>query len=232
MVIVPDASVARLVPSLMCMSMLDVRRDLEVMEEYFDEIHIDIMDGHFCGGIHLSPNFVRDVRSVWRRHIDVHLMVERPEHFLDDIMAAGASSVAFHFEVATANVNRLIAKVRGGGIQVGIAVCPSTPIQALDDLLGQVDRVTILGVDPGYVGQPLLPAAMRRLKYLAQAKQVDNLKFDVCIDGGVRWENWHDLVCAGANRLIVGHGALFDKGETVRSACVAAIKRFELRGQP
>lgn len=217
---------ARLLPSLMCMSPLQVEKDLEVLGEFFEEVHVDIMDGHFCESVHLSPSFVRAIRPVWKGDIDVHLMVDRPGVFLDELLSAGANSIVFHLEAAPTAVNRLIAKVRSAGARVGVAVCPSTPIENLDEILPLVDRITILGVDPGYVGQEMLPATRKRIRYASEVRRSENLTYDVCVDGGVRWSNWRDLVALGADRLVVGGGALFDKADTVRGACIAALNAF------
>lgn len=221
---------ARLVPSLMCMSLLEVKNDLGVLGSYFNEVHVDIMDGHFCESIHLSPRFVQEIRPIWQGSIDVHLMVDQPNAYLEDLIDAGADSIVFHIEAAQTKVNRLIAKVRNAGVKVGIAICPSTPIRSLDELFPQVDRITVLGVDPGYIGQDLLPGTAKRVQYVADACMAGELNCDVCVDGGVRWDNWHNLVACGANSLVVGRGALFDQGGTVRDACLAATAAF--RSEP
>ena len=217
---------ARLLPSLMCMPLLEVKSDLEVLGEFFEEVHIDIMDGHFCESINLSPSYVREIRPIWRGTIDVHLMVDRPGIYLDELLAAGADSIVFHLESVPTSVNRLIEKVRSAGTRVGIAVCPSTPIHSVDELLSSIDRITVLGVDPGYIGQSMLPSTLKRVQYVADACKSLKSKCEVCVDGGVRWENWHGLAAAGASSLVVGRGALFDRGATIRDACVAANAAF------
>lgn len=220
---------ARLLPSLMCMPLIEVKNDLEVLGEFFDEVHIDIMDGHFCESIHLSPSYVQEIRPIWNGAIDVHLMVDKPGQYLDELLAAGADSIVFHLEATPTSVNRLIEKVRSAGARVGVAVCPSTPIQNIDDLLSRIDRVTILGVDPGYIGQSMLPSTLRRVRYVTDACKSLGSKCDVCVDGGVRWENWDSLALAGADSLVVGRGALFDRGATIRDACIATTAAFHAR---
>uniref|UniRef100_Q07U53 Ribulose-5-phosphate 3-epimerase n=1 Tax=Rhodopseudomonas palustris (strain BisA53) TaxID=316055 RepID=Q07U53_RHOP5 len=215
-----------LLPSLMCLSPLDVRRDLETLCRYFDEVHVDIMDGHFCNSIHLSPSFVRAIRSVCSAKIDVHLMVENPEMYVDQLVLAGASSITFHVEAVPRSVNRLIARIRQHGVGVGLALCPSTSLQVLDDLLPKVDRITILGVDPGFVGQEISSGTTKRIQYASELRRVHHAHVDLCVDGGVRWTNWRELAASGADSLILGYGALFDKGESVQDACISVKNEF------
>jgi D-allulose-6-phosphate 3-epimerase len=213
-------------PSLMCMSSLHVARDLAVLCRTFDAMHVDIMDGHFCKSIHLSPAFVEAIRPVCTVPIDVHLMVEWPAEYLDELIAYGADSVTLHIEAIGRDAHRLIHRMRLAARGVGVALCPTTPLGAVEDLLSSIDMVTVLGVDPGFIGQELVASTPLRIRRLVDLREELGADFLIQIDGGVRAENIEMLANAGADCFVLGKGALFGRAPDLESACASTASAF------
>jgi D-allulose-6-phosphate 3-epimerase len=214
-----------LYPSLMCMSPLDVRRDLKVLCKYFDAVHVDIADGHFCRSVQLSPGFVEAIRPECTVPIDVHLMVDVPSDFLGALARSGTDSVTIHVESAGRDANRLIAELRASDVDVGIAVCPTTPLSAIEELLRLVDMVTVLAVEPGFSGQQMSPSTLLRVERLVALRERSDTKFRIQVDGGVRSESLNGLISAGADCLVLGT-ALFARRGGFEAACGATLKEF------
>lgn len=215
-----------LYPSLMCMSSLHVARDLAILCRTFDAMHVDIMDGHFCKSIQLSPAFVGAIRPVCAVPIDVHLMVERPAEYLDELAAYGADSVTLHIEAIGRDAHRLIDRMRLAECRVGVALCPTTPLGAVEGLLSLVDMVTVLGVDPGFVGQELVASTPSRIRRLADLREELGADFIIQIDGGVRAQNLEMLASAGADCFVLGKAALFSRAQDLESACRSTASEF------
>lgn len=215
-----------LYPSLMCMSPLDIRRDLGVLCTTFDGVHVDIMDGHFCKSIHLSPAFVEAIRSECSVPIDVHLMVDTPGNYLDELAKYGADSVTVHVEAVVRDAHRVVEMGRASGLSVGLALCPTTPILAVEELLSLVDMVTVLGVDPGFIGQPLIPSTSGRIKRLVALRERLGAGFVIQVDGGVRSSNFGLLAEAGADCFVLGKGALFARNPSLEEASKLAAEEF------
>lgn len=208
-------------PSLMCMSPLEVGSDLQQLVAHFEAVHVDLMDGHFCGSLELSPRFLSAVRSVWPGRIDAHLMLQRPGDFLSQIVAAGADTVVVHLESMARSAFRTLAEIRDLGVSVGVAVCPETPIEHVCDLLPYVDLVSVLGVDAGFAGQSMIPATLDRVAHLALLRAGSDVGFSIEVDGGVRDSTVPDLISAGADSLILGGVALFDRGCSLAESAAA-----------
>ncbi|MBI3250222.1 MAG: ribulose-phosphate 3-epimerase [Deltaproteobacteria bacterium] len=215
-----------LYPSLMCMSPLEVRRDLEVICRSFDGVHVDIMDGHFCKSIHLSPALVEAIRPECTVPIDVHLMVESPVDFLEDLARCGADSVTIHIESVVRDAHRMIDRLRALDVGVGIALCPTTPLSAVEDLLVLVDMVTVLAVDPGFIGQEMIPSTPSRVERLVTMREGLDADYLIQVDGGVRSANFFSLAKAGADCFVLGKGALFARRDNLEAACSATLAEF------
>lgn len=192
----------------------------------FDGVHVDIMDGHFCKSIHLSPSFVEAIRSECDVPIDVHLMVDSPGDYLDQLAMCGVDSVTIHIETVVRDAHRLLSRMRESRLRIGIALCPTTPVLAVEGLLPLVDMVTVLGVDPGFIGQPLIPSTLSRIERLAVLREDLGAEYVIQIDGGVRSGTFNSLAEAGAECFVLGKGALFDMATTLESASEWAVREF------
>ncbi|TCL58871.1 D-allulose-6-phosphate 3-epimerase [Kineothrix alysoides] len=213
-------------PSLMCMDLLEVKGQIEILNTYFDILHIDIMDGHFCDSIHLSPSFVKSVRKVTNLTIEVHLMVEQPEKFINILLDNGADTIILHAESITKRAFRLINDIQSKGRKVGIALCPLTPISSIVPLLRDIDILTLLMVDAGFVGQPLIETMVNKIKIAREIKEKQNSNFIIQCDGGVKNSTYKKLYDAGAESFVLGEAALFGKHNDLIIACETMKNEF------
>ena len=202
----------------MCMDYLNVSHNISILNTAFDSFHIDIMDGHFCKSIHLSPDYVKDIRKVTELPIVVHLMVEEPFDYIESLVSYGADTIIVHIESTQKNIFRIINYLHTSGKKVGVAICPSSPIECLTNVLGCVDLVSILSVDPGFIGQPLIPAVLDKIKKTSRIKEKNNYSFTIQSDGGVTSSTYSELIKAGTEDFVLGKAALFGKNQDLEKA--------------
>ena len=213
-------------PSLMCMSFLQIAHDVEILNRHFQSLHVDISDGHFCKSILLSPNYVKDIKQITTLPIEVHLMVENPNDYIDDLVDAGANTIIVHVESINRDAFRTINRIRSRGVKVGIALCPETPLSYIMPLLRYVDIVSILNVDIGFAGQPLIAEMLDRTKMLAEIKKHRQYNFVIQSDGGVTDSTYHALTTAGTECFVLGNNALFSKSHDLEDACRTMKSNF------
>lgn len=206
-------------PSLMCMSYLQIAHDVEVLNCYFDTLHVDISDGHFCKALTLSPDYIRELRQISRIPIEVHLMVDSPNDYIEQLVDAGANAIIVHIEAMERDAFRTINRIRSMGAKVGIALCPETPFAHLVPFLQYVDIISILNVDIGFVGQPLIPEMIARTRCLAELKRQHGYDYVIQSDGGVTDSTYRLLAEAGAESFVLGKKALFSKNSNLDDAC-------------
>jgi len=162
-----------------------------------------VMDGHFVPNISIGIPVVESLRKATQLPLDVHLMIEQPEEYIDDFVRAGASRVLVHQE-ATVHLDRALAMIREAGAQAGVAINPATPVLMLSDILGKVDTVLVMSVNPGFGGQKFIPGAFEKIRQLNQWRSRYNAGFRIEVDGGVDLENIAELALAGANTFVAG----------------------------
>jgi len=168
-----------------------------------DVIHVDVMDGHFVPNITLGIPVVASLRKATRLPLDVHLMIEQPEEYIEDFIEAGADRVLVHQE-ATAHLDRALEMIREHGAQAGAAINPATPVVMLSDVLDKLDTVLVMSVNPGFGGQKFIPNAFEKIRQLNQMRTRYNVSFRIEVDGGVDPENTAELAQAGANTFVAG----------------------------
>ena len=179
-------------------------------------IHADVMDGHFVPNLTLGPAIVKAVRRATSLPIDVHLMIEEPDRFVDPFIDAGASWISIHVET-TPHLQRTISHVRGRGVRPGVVLNPSTPLSSLEEILDEVDYVLLMSVNPGFGGQAFLPASLGKVRRLRRIVQERGLRVQIEVDGGVDSSNARALVDAGAELLVAG-SAVFGEGDPEASS--------------
>lgn len=177
-----------------------------------DLIHIDVMDGHFVDQITFGTPFIKSLRKVTKKGLDVHMMVDNPYDHLNFLKEAGADIVTVHIE-ADPMIHRTLTRIRDLGMRPAVAINPGTPVEALLSVLQDVDMVLVMSVDPGYGGQELIPMSLEKVKILRSFS--DRLNIEV--DGGVNLMNIDRVIEAGANVIVAG-SAVFkgDPEENIR----------------
>ena len=174
-------------------------------------VHVDVMDGHFVPNLTLGPPVVKAVRRATALPIDVHLMIENADRYVDAFIDAGASWVSLHVE-ALPHLQRTVAHLRQRGVRPGVALNPSTPLASLDEILPELDYVLVMSVNPGFGGQAFLASSLGKIRRLRAGIQQRGLPVQIEVDGGVDAGNAGSLVQAGAEILVAG-SAVFGRGD-------------------
>ncbi len=176
-----------------------------------DFIHLDVMDGCFVPNITFGPKAVKDLRPLSRLPFDVHLMICRPEGFIDEFCAAGTDYLTVHLE-ATTHAHRVLSAIAEKGARPGIAIVPSTPAAALSELLSMVSLVLVMTVNPGFGGQVMIPRCLRKVEELVEMRRAAGLDFLIEVDGGINRETIPEALRAGADVVVAG-SALFSAAD-------------------
>jgi len=191
-------------PSILASNFAKLGDDVRAVEQGgADVIHVDVMDGHFVPNISIGVPVVVSLHKATRLPLDVHLMIERPEEYVERFAKAGASRVLIHQE-ATVHLDRALTLIRESGAQAGVAINPATPVAMLTDVLDKVDTVLVMSVNPGFGGQKFIPGAIEKIRQLNQWRTRYNGAFRIEVDGGVDAENVAELARAGANTFVAG----------------------------
>lgn len=196
-------------PSLMCMNLMEIKQQLSVLNSRADFLHVDIMDGHYVKNITLSPFFIEQIRPHTPVAIDVHLMVEHPNDFIEAVAKAGADYICPHAETINRDAFRVINHIRSLGKKVGIVLNPATPVSFIHHYIHLLDKITVMTVDPGYAGQPFIPEMVQKIQELKALKLAHGHRYLIEIDGSCNQRTYGTLLDAGAEVLIVGTSGLF-----------------------
>jgi len=193
-------------------------------------LHVDVMDGHFVPQISIGAPVVASLRQATRLRLDVHLMVENPERHIEAFAAAGADMISVHQE-ATPHLDRALAMIRERGCRAGAVVNPATPVTLLSEVLGKLDYVLIMSVNPGYGGQAFLPEATEKIRRLREMRDRAGADFQIEVDGGIGPENVREVVRAGAQILVAGTSVFRtpDPAAAVRSMMTQASEALAQR---
>jgi ribulose-phosphate 3-epimerase len=179
-------------------------------------IHVDVMDGHFVPNITVGPAIVAAARRATELPIDVHLMIEDADRYVDAFADAGASWISLHVE-ALPHLQRTLAHLRSRGVEPGVALNPATPLSALEEVLPELHLVLIMSVNPGFGGQSFLPASLHKVRRLRHLVEERGLSARIEVDGGVDVDTGPRLLECGAEILVAG-SAVFGKGDAERDA--------------
>jgi len=201
--------------SMMCADFLHLEaviRELEAAKA--DYLHFDIMDGHFVPNFTMGPDILKAIKNETDIPFDTHLMVYKPERYVETFIQAGSDLVVIHAEAST-QPHRTISLIREAGAQAGISINPATPLSALDYLLEAVDVVLIMSVDPGFAGQKMIPNSIRKIRQLRRRIDDMGLGVQIQVDGNVSFQNAPKMVAAGADILVAGTSSVFHKDMTI-----------------
>jgi ribulose-phosphate 3-epimerase len=173
-------------------------------------LHVDVMDGHFVPNITIGPPVVACLRKVTSLPLDVHLMIENADRFIPAFVDAGADWISVHQE-ACVHLHRTLELIAGHGCRAGVVINPATPVETLVDVLGMVDHVLVMSVNPGFGGQKFIPMALDKVRKLAAMRRSGNANFRIEIDGGIGPDTIAQAVRAGVEILVAGN-AVFGEG--------------------
>ena len=194
----------RLAPSILSADFASLGAQVAAAERGgADQIHLDVMDGHFVPNLTIGPAVVGAVRRVTQLPLDVHLMVTDPDRFLDAFAEAGASILTVHAEVLP-HLSRTLQAIKRLGCRAGVALNPSTPLTAIEEVAGDVDVVLVMSVNPGFGGQAFLPHSESKIARVRQLLRRVGRDADIEVDGGIDQGNIGRVVAAGATMIVAG----------------------------
>ncbi|MBW1842731.1 MAG: ribulose-phosphate 3-epimerase [Deltaproteobacteria bacterium] len=168
-----------------------------------DWIHVDVMDGHFVPNITIGPRIVEAARDATQLPLDVHLMIEQPERYIESFVKSGATTVGVHAE-ACPHLHRTIAQIREAGARASVTINPGTPASAIEPVLGDVDQVLVMTVNPGFGGQRFIPGTLAKVETLRGWIQDRGLAVALEVDGGITEDTIASAARAGANAFVAG----------------------------
>jgi ribulose-phosphate 3-epimerase len=222
----PKPPVVQVAPSILSADFAALGRDIAAAERGgADLIHVDVMDGHFVPNITIGPPVVRAIKRIATRPLDVHLMIEEPDRYIEEFIAAGASMVSVHVE-AVPHLHRSVTHIKKLGAKAGVVLNPSTPAALLEDIAPDVDFVLVMSVNPGFGGQSFIPNTLKKLQRVRSVLSAAGSSAPIEIDGGIGLDNVGAVVAAGATILVAGQ-AIFGSSdaESATRALRAAANR-------
>ena len=191
-------------PSILSADFSQLGNEIKRLEEGgADLIHVDVMDGHFVPNLTIGPPVIKALKKNCSIKFDVHLMISPVHKYIDAYADAGADIITIHPE-ATDDLSASIKKIKDLGKKVGVSLNPETKVSIIKDHLEQIDLVLIMSVNPGFGGQKFMPEVLDKIKELKNIQKVQNIDFDIEIDGGINFENSKIAIEAGANILVSG----------------------------
>jgi ribulose-phosphate 3-epimerase len=211
---------SKVAPSILSADFSKLGEDVKQICEFgADYIHVDVMDGAFVPNISFGAAVMKSLHGVASIPYDVHLMIEDPDRYIEDFMTPNTEFITVHQE-ACRHLDRTIQHIHAAGAKAGVALNPATPIVMLEDVLGQLDMVLIMSVNPGFGGQKFIPRALDKIRRLDEIRRKNGYHFQIEVDGGVNLGNCGELAAAGTDILVAG-SAVFKADD--RRAVIAAL---------
>ena len=212
---------AIIAPSLLSADFLNLQQACTMLNNSrADWYHLDVMDGRFVPNISFGPMIVEFFRKATTKYCDVHLMIEEPEKFAEAFKKAGADNLTVHLEACT-HLHRNIQQIKSLGMHCGVAINPHTPVEALKDILADIDLVCLMSVNPGFGGQTFIEHSLQKTRELKALITAKNLNVKIEIDGGVTLQNAPAIIEAGADVLVAGN-TVFKSADP--AATISALK--------
>jgi ribulose-phosphate 3-epimerase len=206
----------QIAPSILSADFAALGREIAAVERGgADLIHVDVMDGHFVPNITIGPAVVKAIKRVATKPLDVHLMIEEPDRYIEAFVQAGAAMISVHVE-AVPHLHRTLAFIRTLGAKAGAVLNPSTPAVSLEDVTGELDFVLVMSVNPGFGGQAFIPHSLEKLRRVRDVLQRNGSSAPIEIDGGIDATNIAQVVAAGAGIIVAGH-AIFGTADAERA---------------
>lgn len=212
----------KIAPSILSADFTCLEKELQAVEEAkADYIHVDVMDGNFVPNITIGPFIVEAIRRATSLPLDTHLMIENPGNYVEAFARAGSDIITVHVE-AEKHLHKVLQHIRELGVRAGVTMNPSTPVEAIENVLEDVDLVLVMSVNPGFSGQGFIPSSLKKLKRLRKMLDERGSRAELEVDGGIKVGNIAEASAAGADVFVAG-SAVF--GSENYSETISAMKK-------
>ncbi len=192
----------KIAPSILSADFANLGKDIGMVEQHTDLLHIDVMDGHFVPNISIGIPVVESIRKFTEMRLDAHLMIENPEKYIEAFALAGADTIIVHAE--TIKDGKPLQDIKDHNKRAGVSINPETPVSEIESYLEGVGQVLVMSVNPGFGGQSFMPEALPKIEELKKLRKENDFQFEIAVDGGVNTETSPKIVEAGADILIAG----------------------------
>jgi ribulose-phosphate 3-epimerase len=200
----------KIAPSILSADFSKLGEEIKAVEMAgADYIHVDVMDGHFVPNITMGPLVLKAIRPLTELPLDVHLMIENPDSYIEEFAEAGADIITVHVEAAT-HLHRTIQLIKAKGVKAGVVLNPATPVDAIKHIIYDIDMVLLMTVNPGFGGQSFIQNVVPKIREVSELVQTHGLNVEIEVDGGVNAETAPLCIEAGANVLVAG-SAIYGK---------------------
>ena len=211
-------SLKKIAPSILSADFSRLGEEVRAVEAAgADVIHVDVMDGHFVPNITIGPVVVESLRKITALPLDTHLMIQEPDRYIEAFAQAGSDWITVHAEVCK-DLHHTVKKIRELKVRPGVVINPETSLEALDSILGEIDLVLIMSVNPGFGGQGFIPSALDKVARLKKIVEQEHYPIEIEVDGGIKLDNVEEVSKAGGDIFVLGTG-IFKTGnykETLR----------------
>ncbi len=194
----------KIAPSLLSANFARLEEEVHaVVQAGADLIHVDVMDGHFVPNLTVGPVVIEAIRDCCTLPLDVHLMIEKPERYLEDFVKAGSHYLTVHVETCP-HLHRTIQAIKELGIKAGVSLNPATPIKTLENIVEDVDLILVMSVNPGFGGQSFIPNSLKKLSGIRKMIDEINPRVELEVDGGIKVDNIKQIAATGVDIFVAG----------------------------
>ena len=216
----------KIAPSILSADFSKLGEEISDVEKGGAElIHVDVMDGHFVPNITIGPLIVESIRPITKLPLDVHLMIENPDQYIESFAKAGADYITVHVE-ACRHLHRTIQLIKSFGVKAGVVLNPATPVQLIEPIIEELDIVLLMSVNPGFGGQKFIPSVLNKIKQVRDLAKQKGVQLEIEVDGGVNEQTARLCVEAGATILVAG-SAVYNQED--RGKAISIIKRISAK---